>query len=128
MLSINIMEDEELQGVIKRFISSLLPHEKFSDTLYSTNLGTIYKYVKLEELSMEYYVVLKILSDLNKIKSSVRSYVPTLTRSVLESTLEMSIGEVILEPRLGVKAWLSYENLNSNLEIETVRQDACQKV
>ena len=128
VLKINIMDDEELQGVVKEFISSLLPHENFNPEYFSSNLQYIFRYVKLEEFSMEYYVILKVLYDLNKIKASYNSYVPQLTRETLENTLEVSLADSILLPQLGVKEWLTYENLNNNLEIETVKQDACQKL
>lgn len=122
------MDDEDLQKVVNQFISSLLPHEEYNYEFFSTNLQYVFHYIKLEEFSMEYYVLLKILSDLEKIKSSYESYVPQLTRETLENVLEISIADSILSPQIGIKEWLVYENLNSNLEIESVKQDACQKL
>ena len=128
MLSINVIEDEELQEVLKKFLSSLLPHKNFDSAYFSTNLQSVFKYVHLEELTMEYYILFKILNDLNKIKSLHADYVPSLTKDVLDNILVTSLGDDIRNPKLGVKEWLIYEHLESNLDIETVRQDACTKV
>jgi hypothetical protein len=128
MLSVNIIEDEELQNSLKVFISGLLPHENYDDTFFSDTLQLVFKYIHLDEMSMEYYVLFKVFKDLNSIKSASLNYAPKLMRDTFSDILENSIGDVILEPRLGVKAWLDYEHLESNLAIESVRQDACQKV
>ena len=128
MLSINVIEDEELQGVLKQFLSGLLPHENYDSAHFSSILQSVFKYIHLEELSMEYYVLFKILTDLNKIKSLHADYVPSLTKATLDSVLVTSIGDEIRNPQLGVKEWLLYEHLETNLEIETVRQEACTKL
>lgn len=128
MLSVKIIEDEELQEVLKKFISSLLPHSNYNSDNYSEILQSVFKYIKLEEMTMEFYIMFKVFNDLNKIKSLHRSYVPSLTRSTLDHILNASLGNDIVDPQLGVKDWLEYEHLESNLEVETVRQDACQKV
>ncbi len=128
MLSINVIEDEELQEVLKKFLSSLLPHKNFDSAYFSTNLQSVFKYVHLEELTMEFYILFKILNDLNKIKSLHADFVPSLTKDVLDNVLVTSLGDDIRNPKLGVKEWLIYEHLESNLDIETVRQEACTKV
>lgn len=128
MLSINILEDEELQDILKKFISSILPHENYNSSEFDTVLQSIFKYVKLEEMNMEYYIICKVLNDLSKIKSLHRSYIPSLTRTTFENVLSTSLSSDITDAQIGVKKWLLYEHLENNLEIETVRQDACQKV
>lgn len=128
MITVNIIEDEDLQGVLKRFLSSLLPHQNYDADYFSTNLQSVFRYIHLEEMNMEYYVLFKLCNDLNKIKSLHTAYVPSLMRSVLENTLNTSLGDAITSPNLGVKQWLVYEHLESNLAIESVRQEACTKV
>ena len=128
MIVIKILEDEELQDVVKKFISSLLPHQNYDATHFSPNLQGLFKYVHLDEFDMEYYVLLKVLRDLNSIKSSNLDYTPNLTEEILEGILVNSIADSILDPVLGVKEWLQYERLPDNLAIENVKQDACQKL
>jgi hypothetical protein len=128
MISVNVIEDEDLQNVLKKFLSSLLPHKNFDASFFSNVLKSVFKYVHLEELSMEYYILFKILNDLNKIRSLHASYIPSLTRPVLHDVITNSIGDEITNPQLGVKSWLLYEHLDNNLEVETIRQEACTKV
>lgn len=128
MISLNVIEDEDLQGVLKIFISALLPHKAYDSSFFSINLQSVFKYVHLDEMTMEYYVLFKILNDLNKIKSLHSDFVPSLSKKILGDTLQTSLADDITNPQLGVKEWLLYEHLENNLEIETVRQDACAKV
>lgn len=128
MLSINIFDDEELQKVLDIFISSLLPHKNFEDTLFNDVLQHVFKYIRLDEMHMEYYVMFKVLSDLGRIKMISKDFVPKLEKSIFGNTLESSIGDSILSPEVGIAEWLEYEHLESNLQIETVKADACQKL
>ena len=128
MISINLIEDEDLQDVLKKFISGLLPHKNYNSTFFSNILHSVFKYIHLEEMCMEYYVLFKVLNDLNKIKSLHTEYTPSLTKVTLSNVISNQIADEIVNPILGVKAWLRYEHLEDNLEIETVRQEACAKV
>ena len=126
MININLMDDDELRGTINSFISALLPHDNFDPTMFATVLETIYKYVHLDEFKLEHRLILETLSDLNRIKISVSSFEPRLTRDVFEHILEAGIMDAIVRPDLGVTSWLSYEGMNTNLSIQTVREEACQ--
>lgn len=128
MLKINLVEDEELSGVINNFISALLPHQNFDSSAYTNILATIFKYVKLEEFQLEYRLILEALSELGRIKLSMLDFEPKLTRDVFESILEASIMDAVVRPELGVVEWLNYEGLKSDLTIPTNKEDACQKL
>lgn len=128
MIVIKIMEDEELQEVVKKFISALLPHKNYDPVFFGPNLQGIFKFIHLDEFNMEYYVILKVLNDLNSIRAVTENYIPRLSKDTFDGILTSSIVEGILNPVVGIKDWLEYEHLNSNLSIETVKQDACQKL
>lgn len=128
MLNINILEDEELQDVVNKFISGLLPHENFDHRYFSEILNTLFKYVQLDEFNMEYYVLLKVLDSFNKIQVSVEDYRPNVTRSCLEDTISTSIPNAITNPSIGISDWLAYQGIENNLDIATARSTACQKL
>lgn len=129
MLKIDILADEDLQLVVNRFISALLPHENFVPDMYSQVLHTIFKYIHLDEFQMEYKILLSVLNDLNKIKVQFGdNYVPKLEIEQFQLIVEMNVLNAIVDPTLGVKEWLEYEGLNSNLNIETVKEEACQRL
>ena len=128
MLKINLMDDQELRDTINVFISALLPHENYDVTLYSTVLDTIYKYVHLDEFQLEHRLLLETLSELNRIRVSMPAFEPRLTRDVFIHILEAGIMDAIIKPDLGVTEWLSYEGMNTNLNIQTAKEEACQRL
>ena len=127
MLKFNF-DDEVLRTAVNQFISSLLPHEKFDASTFSMNLGVLLKYVHLDEFQMEYYFLVGALNDLNQIKVSVSNFEPKLTRDIFQRIVSASLMDAIARPELGVKEWLQYEGLDTNLTIPTVKEETCQKV
>lgn len=128
MLKIDLLEDEELCENLNVFISSMLPHEKYDAEFFSQNLEVVLNYVKLEEFQLEYLLMMEALVQLNKLKVSFVGYAPRLTRADFESLLEVSIYDAVVRPELGVKEWLEYEGMDSNLGIQTNRERVCQKL
>lgn len=128
MLQINIGKDENLQDACNIFISALLPHENYDAVYYTDVLQTLFRYVRLEEFSGEYYVLLKILSELKDLKSRFNDFSPELTEESLSNTLEVSIADSIMDPQVRMSEILQREGLPSNLEIETVKENACHKL
>lgn len=128
MLKINLIEDEELRGVVNTFISALLPHENYDPSMFTTTLATLQKYIKFDEFRMEHRLLIIALVELGKIKIAIETAEPRLTRQTFEKILEASIMDAIVRPELGVFEWLKYEGLNTNLAIPTVKEDACQRV
>lgn len=128
MIKIDILKSEDLQSTVKKFISALLPTENFNPALFGTVLQTLFHYIKLEEFEMEYYLLLKALSDFEKIAASYEEYVPKLEKSVFDSLVEKSITEAVVKPELGVKEWREWEGMPSNLNNEAVREECCQQL
>lgn len=128
MLSIDLLQDEELAGVVNVFISSLLPHSKYKSELFSDNLKTLLSFIHLNEFKLEYRLLVDALSNLNRIRVSFAEYEPRLTRESFQSLVSISIGDAILRPEMGVKDWLQYEGMSSNLKVETVKEETCQRL
>lgn len=128
MLKVNLLEDEELREIVNAFISALLPHDNFESSMYSNVLTTLLKYIHLDEFKLEHGLVINALFELNRVKTAMPDFEPRLLRDTLESFLEASIMDSIARPELGVTEWLEFEGLNTNLNIQTVREDACQKI
>lgn len=128
MIKLDVLRSEDLQGTIKKFISALLPTEVFEPKFFGTILQTLFKYVHLDEFEMEYYLLLKALSEYGKIASNFPDYVPKLDATEFDSLVEKSIAEAITRPELGVKEWREWEGFNSNLDNEIVREECCQLV
>ena len=128
MIDINLFEDEGLQEAINPFISSLLPHENYDASFFSQNLNILLRYIHLEEFKLEYRLLVKSLVSLNRLKMSLESYTPMLSLETFEDILSTSIDDAIRDSTLGVKEWLTFEGDNTNLAIDSVREDAKQKL
>lgn len=128
MLKINLMEDEDLSIVVNGFISALLPHENYDFSMFANVLNTLFKYIKFEEFKLEYRLLLEALVDLNRIHLSIPEFVPQLDKSTFEHILAASIVSAITNPELGVHDWLVFEGLNTDLRIQTNREEVCQRL
>lgn len=128
MIDIDLENDDNLQEAVNPFISSLLPHENYDATYFTQNLTILFRYIHLEEFKLEYRLLLKALLSLNRLKLSLDSFTPMLTQEAFENILSTSIYDAISDETLGVKEWLQYEGNNTNLSIDTVREEAQQKL
>lgn len=128
MLSIDILADEELQEVVNIFISGMLPHANYQPENFTSILKNVLSYVKLDEFSMEYYVLLKALYETDKIKLTSPDYRPALSKDIFSHVVSVSAEELVTNPCVRVKKYLEYEGMNSNLNIQTTRNSAMQKI
>lgn len=126
MLNIDILQDEDLQSAVNTFISGLLPHSNYNAECFSQNLSVLLSYVEYNEFQMEYRMLIGALMNLNNLKVSMPMYEPSLRREQLDALLEVSLGDAVVQPEVGMINFLKYEGNNSNLDIETVREEACQ--
>lgn len=127
MIYINMLEDEELQRVVKTFLSGMLPHEKFEKECFVEILQNVTSYIRLEEFQMEYYVLLSALIELNRVNISVKT-TPVLTREIFSDIVEISVEELIMNKSVGMKSYLEHEGLQTNFAIQTVKEDAMQRL
>lgn len=128
MLKLNLLEDEVLCGLLDKFISAMLPHEKYSSELSLEVLVTLEKYVELNEMNMEYYVIVSAIKELSKIHASKKGFKVILTRDVFDDILTQDIGDLVRNKDIGIVDWLNSNGLPSELEIETTYEMACQKL
>lgn len=126
MLKIDILQDEELQEVLNRFTSALLPHDGYDASMFTTVLHTVFRYIKLEEMQMEYKVIYTLFSKLGQLRADFGDkYSPMLSRKNLVSYLNVQLENIVMDRNLGLTEWLEYEGMNSNLKIEDAKYAAC---
>ena len=127
MIYVNILEDEELQRVVKTFVSALLPHKNFKKEHFGEVLQATTSYIKLEEFSMEYFVILSAITELNRINLSVNN-VPYLTKDIFSDIVEISVEDLLNNSSVRIKEYLEHEGMNSNLSVQTSREAAMQRL
>lgn len=126
MLSIDILTDDELKRVVESMISGMLPHKNYNPENFSSILENTTSYIHLDEYSMEYYVILRALSELDKVKISSQNYQPFLTKETLSDLVEVSAEDLVTRPNIRIKQFLEHEGMNSNIDIQTTRNNAMQ--
>lgn len=126
MLEFDILDDENLTEVLNTLISGMLPHEGFDPTMYGTIYRNIVSYIRLEEMKMQYFALLSALDAFNKMQAAMPEFKPMLTREVFESTLRVSIFDLVRTPEVGMSSYLQREGKNNDLRIETVQQEAAE--
>jgi hypothetical protein len=109
--------DEELTSAIRNMISCMLPHDNYEYVLFSDILDSLQSLIKVEELPVEYSIIVKIFNDLNKIKIPIENYSPRLTRERLEEILTSSLESFITENSRQVEDWMRVVSGECNLKI-----------
>lgn len=128
MINIDITADNELQNVVNKFISGMLPHEHYNSENFPSILNNTLSYIHLDEFSMEYYVLLKALDELNKIKVTSANFKPLLTKDRFLSILEVSADDLVSDKSVRLKEYLDSVGLQSNLDIQANREAGMQKL
>lgn len=129
MLKVDILQDEELQEILNRFTSALLPHSSYDASMFTTILGVVFRYIHLDEMQMEYKVIYALFDKLSKIKADFGDkYLPALSRDNLVSYLTAQLDSIVTDRDLGLKEWLEYEGMSSNLKVEDAKYAACSKL
>lgn len=128
MLRIDLMDDENLKEILDKLISGMLPHENYDGKYLGSILEKVTKLIQIDEFSMEYYVLLTALLEINKLSASVKDLVIKLHRDTLHDILSNNIMDVVRKPEVRMRQWLIHQGMEDNLEIETVHEKATQKL
>ena len=98
--------DEELSNSTKRMISSMLPHENYNSKFFTDALTSIRNTFELEELPIDYWMLVKVLYDVFKIKVSIDEFKPLVYRDSLSSILTSSAEQFLHTNSFYVKEWV----------------------
>ena len=128
MIKLNVLEDETIIEPLNRIISSMLPHEQYQPELALDVLVQLEKYILIEELTMEYYVLLTSIRELLKIKTAKKGFRTALTRDVFDNIVTYNIGDLVRNKEVGMEEWLHSNGLPNELAIESTFEMACQKL
>jgi hypothetical protein len=126
MVTLNIMDDESLSTVLTKIISGILPHSKYDATMFGTILESIDRYVKLEELQMEYYLILSSAKKLFDVTRVIVGAQVSFSKETLIAILENNIQSVVRRDEIGIKEWLERNAYRSNLDIPEVFEETVQ--
>ena len=129
MIKLELLNDDDLQDVLTRCLSGLLPHENYDQTYFLPILQMVTRYVELESMEMEFYGLFKILLQYSRLKNSFgTSYTPQLTREVLFNYLLTGVASLVTDKHMKVKSFLQKNGLDANLEVPATFDATCKIV
>ena len=126
MIFIDVLADEELQTVVNKLISGMLPHENFKPSVYNEILTSIFKLIKLEEFSGEYYILLDVLQKYADIGNSHPTFGLRLIKDTLEEILQANIQDLVSNESVRTTSLLLEAGYDANLALENTFTEACQ--
>jgi len=129
MIKLELLNDDDLQEVLTRCLSGLLPHENYNQDFFLPILQMVFNYVELESMEMEYYAVFKILQQYSRLKNSFgTNYTPQLTRETLYDYLVTGASSLVTDKNLHVKSFLENNGLDANLDVPATFSATCKIV
>ena len=107
-------DDEDFKNSFDDLISGLLPHENYDPKMFLDIYMGIQRFVKIDEMSLEYRILFNIFEDILKVYSSVtkQSLFITVTRDIVSDILQSSLMEFMVTD--GSKFRGSYHNGKRN--------------
>lgn len=115
--------NEELKEVLDSLISGMLPHENYNGALLMDLEKTILRYIKIDEMDLEYLVFMNMVDSIKKVHLSINSsFMPKITRNLIEQILQNDLMRFISTEGFKHKSWfelrgVSYD-FSNNLNIE----------
>lgn len=118
MVYIEMIDEDGIQEPLNRLISGLLPTDNYDSSYFVTILTNLNKFIKLEEFSGEYYVLMSIFLQLQRLTINTAEYKPVVTKDAVESVVQANIYNLIRNEHVRMYDLLSINGYETNLDIE----------
>lgn len=120
--------DDELRDSLDILISGLLPHENYDSLLFMDIHENILRYIKEDEMPLEYKVLFGIIKDVIKINISTSKFNPLITNQAVDTVLSNSLVLFLSEEGYKYKDWFENKGLGTDFNISTVLETASSKL
>lgn len=112
-------DDEDFKNSFDDLISGLLPHENYDPKMFLDIYMGIQRFVKIDEMSLEYRILFNIFEDILKVYSSVtkQSLFITVTRDIVSDILQSSLMEFMVTDGSKFREWFEKRGINSNFSV-----------
>lgn len=106
--------DEELKDSLDSLISGLLPQEGYDSKLFMDIHSNILRFIKEDEMPLEYRVLFNIIADIIKINISTSTFNPIVSRDSLDVILSNSLIEFVSTEGFKYKSWFENRGIDLN--------------
>lgn len=110
-------DDSDFRSAVNNSLSCLLPHCNYDGRYFTETLRGVFKYIRLDEMSIEYRVIFKALEDLSKITVQVEGFIPKLELERLKDVVGFGLDDLIAKNNIEVSRWLSTRGVEFNYAI-----------
>ena len=114
---------EELKEVLDNLISGMLPHENYNGALLMDIEKIILRYIKVEEMDLEYLVFMNMVDSIKKVYLGTNSaFLPKITRESVDLILQNDLVRFVSTNGFKYKSWFELRGVpydfSNNLNIE----------
>lgn len=121
--------NEDLKEVLDSLISGMLPHEDYNSTLLMDIEKLITRYIKVEEMDLEYLVFMNIVDSIKKVYLGVdSSFMPKITRESVDSILRNDLVRFVSTEGYKYKAWFELRGVNTDFSNSLALEEASSKL
>ena len=115
--------NEELKEVLDNMISGMLPHENYDGSLLMDIEKLITRYIKVEEMDLEYLVFMNIVDSIKKVYLGLdSSFMPKITKDSVDLILQNDLIRFVSTEGFKFKNWFDLRGVSNdfsnNLNIE----------
>lgn len=120
--------DDELKDNLDTLISGMLPHENYDSSLFMDIHENILRYIKEDEMSLEYKILFNIIADVIKINITTSKFKPMITRESVDVVLSNSLMRFVSAEGYKHKEWFDSKGLITNFDVVTSVESASSKI
>lgn len=106
--------NDELKDSLDSLISGILPHEGYDSSLFMDIHDNILRYIKEDEMPLEYKTFFSIVSGIMKINISASVFNPIISRDSVDAILTNSLGNFVSCEGYKYKEWFENRGISSS--------------
>lgn len=121
--------NEELKEVLDNLISGMLPHENYDGSLLMDIEKLILRFIKIEEMELEYLVLMNIVAEIKKVYLGIEAKVlPKITRDSVDLILQNDLVRFVSTEGYKYKSWFENKGIPYDFSNEMNIEIAASKL
>lgn len=121
--------NDDLKEVLDSLISGMLPHSNYDPSLLLDIEKIILRYIKVEEMDLEYLVFMNIVDSIKKVYLGIDStFTPKITRDSLNAILETDLVRFVSTEGYKYKSWFEVRGVPSDFTNSLSLEQAASKL
>lgn len=121
--------NEDLKEILDSLISGMLPHENYNSVLLMDIEKLITRYIKVEEMDLEYLVFMNIVDSIKKVYLGVNSsFMPNISKDSVDLILQNDLVRFVSTEGYKYKDWFELRGINTDFSNSLAIEEASSKL